>query len=130
MILNSRVIVQIEVRYLDITLPVNYDDEDMPFDAPLRRGDVWQARIDLDEQRILDWPQGKTLEFQMKVRDGGVYVLLDADLKEITRLEDYAPCGLLSGSGGDYVCFDIDATGKILNWESDANLQDFEEREE
>lgn len=130
MILNRRVIEQIYVCYLDITLPVKYEDDDMPFDAPLRTGKVWQARIDLNEQRILNWPQGKTLEFDMKVRDGGVYVLLDADLKEVARREDYVPCELLSCYYADYVCFDIDATGKILNWKSDANLRDFEERED
>lgn len=67
----------------------------------------------------------------MKVCDQGTYVLLDADLKELARLEnEYVPCDLFRGSGGDYLELDIDETGKITNWLENANLSDFEDQQQ
>lgn len=118
---------EVEAKYLELSVPVNYEDEDMPFDAPMRIGDTWRATIDLDEGRILDWPAGKTLSMEcMKVVDEGVYVLLDADRNEIARREDYVPNDLLPGNYGDYLSLEIDETGRITNWLDDASLADFE----
>jgi hypothetical protein len=122
---------EVNVKYLSLTVAVRYDDEDMPFDAPMRRGDLWDAVINLDTHTVEDWPQGQTLAFDMKVCDQGTYVLLDADLKELARLEnEYVPCDLFRGSGGDYLELDIDETGKITNWLENANLSDFEDQQQ
>lgn len=114
-------------KFLSLAVAVRYDEEDMPKDAPLRSGDMWIATINLDEQKIVNWPQGKTLSFYMKITDQGTYTLLDADGKELVTLEDaYVPNNLLPGEYGDYLELEIDETGKITNWLSDANLENFE----
>ena len=123
--------VEAVAKYLKMSVDVRYDDEDMPFDAPMRAGDNWEATIDLDEKRIENWPQGQTLSFEdMKVCDQGTYILLDADNNEITRIEGYVPNKLLPGEYGDYLSLDIDETGKITNWLEWPSLADFESEEE
>jgi hypothetical protein len=120
-----------EVRYLMLDVAVRYDDEDMPFDAPLRDGKSWKAIIDLNEKRILDWPQGKTLSFhEMKVCDEGLYRLLDETMTTISVIDGYVPNHLLPGSYGDYLSLDIDEKGVITNWLKDPDLSDFEGEKE
>lgn len=116
------------VAYLGVTVAVRYGDEDMPFDAPMRSGDVWNCVIDLDERRIVGWPEGKTLCFKdMKICDEGTYTLM-SDTREILKIKNgYVPNKLLPGDYGDYLSLDIGPTGKILNWLPNANLSDFEE---
>lgn len=121
---------EIEAKYLDLDVAVRYDEEDMPNDAPLRNGKEWKAFINLETATIENWPKGKTLSFHdMKVCDEGIYILLDADKNEITRIEGYAPNSLLPGEYGDYLDMDIDENGKITNWLESANLEDFESHE-
>jgi hypothetical protein len=118
---------EVEAKYLDLDVAVRYNDEDMAYDAPLRDGKSWKAVINLDEGRIENWPQGETLSFHdMKICDEDIYILLDADKKEITRIEGYVPNSLLPGEYGDYLDMDIDETGKITNWLTNASLEDFE----
>ena len=124
--MKIKVLKEVDVKYLDLDVAVRYEDEDMPHDAPLRDGDSWKALINLDTGYIMNWKKGECLKFYMKVCDQGTYILLDADKEEITRIEDdYVPNSLLPGEYGDYLELDIDETGKILNWLSDADLTDF-----
>jgi hypothetical protein len=117
----------VEAKYLDLDVAVRYDDEDMPYDAPLRDGKSWKAVINLDEGRIENWPLGKTLSFRdMKVCDEGIYVLLDTDKNEIMRIGGYVPNKLLPGDYGDYLSLDIDHNGKITNWLKWPSLANFE----
>lgn len=123
--------VEYEAKYIIVDVPVRYDNEDMPYDAPLRSGDNWRALIDLDTATIVDWPQGKTLSFKdMKICDEGIYTLLDADKNEIARRADYVPNALLPGAYGDYLSLDINEEGVITNWKASARLSDFEESED
>lgn len=117
---------EFEAKYLDIKIPVKNGDNDIPFDAPGRVDDVWRARIDLDEKRVVDWPFGVTLEFCSKVVDEGRYILLTALGNQIADHAGYVPNQLLPGSWGDYLELNIGPDGKILNWKEDANLSDFE----
>lgn len=118
------------MKYLSLSVAVRFGDEDMPFDAPLRDGDMWEAVIDLDTHTIAGWPQGKTLNFDMKVRDGGSYILLDVERNEVAQMKnEYVPDGLFEGSGGDYLELNIDETGKIVNWLENANLKNFEDND-
>lgn len=120
-----------QVRYLRMDVAVRYEDEDMPFDAPLRDGKSWKATIDLDEKRIVDWPTGKCLSFHtMKVCDEGIYHLLDENHQVVVGYAGYVPNNLLPGSYGDYLDLTIDANGFITNWKKDANLSDFECKED
>lgn len=121
---------KIEVRYLKVDVAVRYDDEDMPFDAPLREGKTWNAIIDLKDHRIVDWPQGKTLSFHdMKICDEGIYTLCDDGMNVLAKIDGYVPNHLLPGSYGDYLSLDIDENGVITNWLSGADLSDFEKEE-
>jgi hypothetical protein len=119
-----------DVRYVRVNAAVRYDDEDMPFDAPMRDGKSWIAMIDLEKRRVLNWPQGKTLEFSMKVCDEGVYELLTADLDVIKKIDGYVPNQLLPGEYGDYLELKIDENGIITNWLPNANLSNFEDADE
>lgn len=124
--LTVRLKKEIEAVYLKADVAVRYDDEDIPFDAPLRVENRWVATINLEEGRILDWPQGQTLEINtMKICDEGVYTLLDADMKEIKQIDGYVPGGILP-EGGDYLTLIISETGHITNWPSSPSLEDFE----
>lgn len=119
---------EVNVKYLMLSVAVRFDDEDMPYDAPLRDGDTWDAVIDLDTHTIEDWPQGQTLGFHMKVCDQGFYTLLDASMNEVTSLENaYVPSRLLPGAFGDYLELYIDEAGKIVNWLENASLKNFED---
>ena len=129
---HRKIVQAIDVKYLGIRLPVRYGDEDIPYDAPMRNGDVWYATIDIDAGKIVNWPQGKTLDMHMKVCDEGTYDLLNDQHNLVASIHDYVPHSLVPGEPGeygDYVYLNIDATGKITNWYTMPNLSDFEEKE-
>lgn len=108
---------EIEVSFVRISVPVRYDEEQIPNDFPLRKNDVWDAVIEADTGRILDWPIRPTSHLHLKVVDEGCYYLLDSDKKEIASIEqDYVPHGVVPGSYGDYVELDISETGVVTNW--------------
>lgn len=117
---------EVDVQTIEVILPVRYDDEDIPYDAPMRHGEIWRAYIDIDDGIIWDWPRGKTLDMYMKVVDGGSYILRDGDGSTIAKRNDYVPHGIIPGEYGDYVHLKIDETGKITNWPKRIDLSDFE----
>ena len=104
---------EIDIRFVKIILPMRYGDEDVPYAFPLRTGDIWEALIDTDTGRIQNWPRGQSGRMATKVCDAGIYILLDADGREIARREDYVPHSLIPGKYGDYVDLNIDADGTI-----------------
>lgn len=120
---------QVNIVRLNLQVAVRYDEEDMPNDAPMRNGDMWVATIDLDSQKIDCWPQGKTLEFYMKVCDEGIYTLFDDEGNEVLKREGYVPNQLLPGEYGDYLELKIDENGVITNWLEDANFDDFKDED-
>lgn len=131
--MKTTVLKEAEVKYLRVHIPVRYDEEDIPKDFPLRvendkNGyDWWDATIEIDTAKILNWPQGITGEMFMKVCDEGSYFLLDEageTIKEI--IEDYVPNNLLPGEYGDYVSLVINEDGIITNWYDSPSLEDFE----
>ena len=116
----------VDVATIEVILPVRYDDEDIPYDAPMRDSKVWRACIDIDEGRVWHWPQGKPLDMHMKVVDGGIYILRDSEGINIAERKDYVPHGIIPGEYGDYVELKIDETGKITNWPKKISLYGFE----
>ncbi len=117
---------EIDIKYLYISVPVRYDDEDIPYDFPLRNGDNWSATVEVDTGKITEWPKGKTGSMFMKVVDGGTYILRDESKNEVARIdEDYVPNSLIPGEYGDYIHLEIDENGVITNWLKNPSVDDF-----
>lgn len=117
---------EIEVAAVNIVLPVNYDEEDIPNDFPMRHGDRWTATVEIDTGKIRHWPQGQAARMFMKVRDEGIYTLLDPNNFGIRAIEgSYVPHGLIPGEYGDYVHFEINQEGVITNWPKRPNIDQF-----
>lgn len=122
----------VEIKYIKIDIPCRYNDEDILYDFPLRvkdeegkEYDRWVATVDLETGQIQEWPNGKTGELFMKVRDEGYYHLLTPDGKEIASIEgDYVPSAV-PGEFGDYVDLRINEEGIITNWVACPSLEDF-----
>jgi len=116
---------EIDIRFVTIELPCRYDDEDIPFDAPMRNGDMWRASVDIDSGQIIKWPNASTLDLYMKVVDEGIYRLYDAEWVELASIADYVPHGLIPGDYGDYVQLQIDEFGVITNWKASPTFKEF-----
>lgn len=107
----------IDITHIFIYVPVRYEEEDIPNNFPLRIGDVWAARVNIDTGKIDGWPQGKSGNLHMKVCDEGSYRLIDKYNGLVASIEqDYVPHGVVPGEGGDYIDLQIDTNGVITNW--------------
>lgn len=116
----------VDISYLKLTLPVRYEDEQLPYEFPFRKGDVWEVHINLDNHTILGWSTEEIEHVYLKVVDTGIYTLLDGDNNVVACLDgEYVPHGLIPGEWGDYVSLVISETGEILNWPTDPNFDDF-----
>lgn len=119
-----------DVSLVRVSVAVRYDDEQIPYDFPLRTGDTWNATIDVDNGQILEWPKGEKGSLHLKVCDQGTYVLIDREGNEIASIRDnYVPNSLLPGSYGDYLELDIDEDGVISNWLSNPNFSNFQDED-
>lgn len=121
--------VEVEIATVSVILPVNYEEEDMPNDFPLRQGDQWRATIDIDTGKINDWPAGRSGKFFMKVCDGGTYTLRDPSGNVLAERQDYVPNDLIPGEYGDYVHLQINEEGLITNWPKEPDVSQFFEDE-
>ncbi len=120
----------VEVTTVRVRVPVNYGDEDMPYDFPGRKGDIWTVDIDIDTGKIQDW-KGPAFDLYMKVVDGGSYYLFDEDRAWAQTLEnEYVPHGLIPGEYGDYIHFDISEDGFIKHWPKEPDLSKFFEKDD
>ena len=117
---------EVEIKYVKVQVAVRYEEEDIPNDFPLRRGDRWNAIIDIDNGIVMDWPKGEKGNLEMKICDEGSYYLLDENYETILSIEeDYVPNKLLPGSYGDYLKLHIGENGVISNWYSKPSIEDF-----
>jgi len=118
---------EIEVTMVKVILPVRYDDEDIPKDFPGREGDLWTGIIDIDTGRFHRWPESYgAANLQMKVVDGGTYILYDPNGNEVARIDrGYVPNGLVPGEFGDYVDLQISKEGIITNWPKHPDISEF-----
>ena len=67
---------------------------------------------------------------QAKVRDGGTYTLLDAQMQPIWQIRGYVPSKLIppyEEGYGDYITLEINADGTIANWRKTLDLSEFVE---
>lgn len=108
---------EIDIKYVEIDLPVRYEEEDMPNDYPGRNGETWNIVVEADTGVIQHWPNGvEPRQVYMKVVDGGCYYLRDSAGRRIAEIVgDYVP-RCIPGEYGDYVDFNILADGRISNW--------------
>ena len=117
---------EIEVTHILIDVPVEYGEEDIPNDFPLRKGDNWTARINIDTGKIEGWPaDAGAQEIYMKVCDRGTYVLYSNEEKVATREDDYVPNAVIPGEYGDYIDLQIAADGTITNWPKKPDVSAF-----
>lgn len=118
--------IEVIITHVLVNLPVRYGEEDIPNDFPLRDGDWWNAKINIDTGKIEGWPEGKTGKFYMKVVYQGTYRLVDDKGSILLSIaNDYVPHGVIPGDSGDYVDFKIDAGGTITNWPKRPDIREF-----
>lgn len=121
---------QIEVTHIFLELPVRYGEEDIPNDFPLRNGDMWSAKVEMDSGKIIDWPADPRFQecrLDMKVCDSGrytLYTLYGDHWDKVAELQDYVPHGVVPGEYGDYVELHI-KNGVIVNWPRNPDLSTF-----
>lgn len=115
---------------VQMDLAVRYDDEDVPFDFPLRKGDTLSLWVDMATGEIADWPKDQDMDLCMKVCDEGSYRLIDEKGIPIAIIEsNYVPHGVVPGKYGDYVDFKIKG-GIITNWPKNPDVSEFFKIEE
>lgn len=112
------------LKYLKIDISLRYDDEDMPYDFPLRqkgqdgKNDTWRATIDLSTGEILNFPKDVSLDFFTKVCDEGLYYLLDENMDVIAEADccGYVPNKAIPPKDGfgDYLHLKIE-NGIVAN---------------
>lgn len=107
----------VDIKFVQVILPLRLDRESMPEEFPLRQGDTWQATISVETGVVENWPQSETGEFYLKVANMGRYYLLDSDRNVVLSIDrDYVPHGIIPGRHGQHVWMIIDKTGKITNF--------------
>ena len=124
---------EIEVSHIIIDVPVEYGEEDIPNDFPLRvkgpqlerttalgkrlTNDRWVAAVNIDTGKIEGWPAtAGARELYMKVNDAGIYTLCVDEGARVSRKHEYVPHGVVPGEDGDYIHLKIAADGTITNW--------------
>lgn len=118
--------VEIEITHVRIEVAVRYDDEDIPYDFPLRDGDMWRGTVNIDTGEIKDWPIGASGRLSMKVCDEGSYYLLGPTGEVVGKRENnYVPHGVVPGEYGDYIKLEINDRGIITNWPVRINVGAF-----
>ena len=84
----------------------------------------WCPVIDVNEGKILDWPEGFCLRTHFKVCDQGVYVYSNYDesaqIVSVDCNEHYVPTWLddIDDGYGDYLYISVNGDGSIENWDS------------
>lgn len=114
------------VKYLQVDAGVRYwenaevngvDDEDGNL-IPLKDGERWRFKIDIDTGQIMNWPNGVSASVHYKVCDDGVYKLLNENEEVVFSKSGYVPdilCPKDEGFG-DYIIMDINKEGIIDLW--------------
>jgi hypothetical protein len=113
----------VDVARVEITVPVRYDEEDMPNDYPFRHGDVWKIIVDANTGEIRDFPKDAKYDkdLYMKVCDEGTYVLKSASGFDLFADPNHYVPAFVPNEYGDYIDFKI-KNGVITNWKSDINV--------
>lgn len=117
-----------KVIKVEIIIPIEHEEEeDIPYNFPLRSNNIWHARVNLSTKKIENWPLGETGYLAIKVVDRGTYNLLDSGNDIVLEMQGYVPNNLIPGQWGDYIELRINEEGIITNWNKWYNFKDFEE---
>ena len=78
----------------------------------------WQITIDLENVKVLGWPQGGEARVFYKVCDDGTYFLLDGDKNGLKEVDCYIPDMLsyIDDGYGDYIDMKIDGDGNLVGF--------------
>ena len=131
---------EVEVKYLKVSATIrrwggaiiNGDTSQNGDNVPFKNNTEWCPVIDIEKGNILDWPIGTEASFHFKVCDAGNYWLLDEDHREVAEITDnYVPNGLCHGDVGygDYIIFNVNKDGSIINYSNEIDPGDWEEDE-
>lgn len=132
-------IIETQSRYIHISIPYYEDDYTYSFedsddiDRPLplvTEDEKWEVTIDLKEHTLLEWkPEYGFCHVFAKVRDEGIYTLLNKDKDIICRLKGYVPNKVVPPKDGydDYIGFDIEENGSVIGWYDTYDFSDFVE---
>lgn len=117
--IKAKMVVEIDAAAIRVGFPYDDQDEEIGDDFPGRSEprDKYDAGwvtlvIDLATGKVRDWPEGRTASIYPKVRDGGVYELLDSSGVVLKKIESYVP-SCLPNDYGDYLALAIDGSGIV-----------------
>ena len=98
---------------------------------PCRDGEYWKPLIELETGKIINWDAGTTAKVHYKSCDDNLFIALDADKKEVKKINSYVinmMCPFAEGFG-DYVIMNINEDGIIENFIADfSDFKDFSEQ--
>ena len=136
-----------EAHYIQILIPYDKKNElitfdngimtelecDEEFSPPMlnRETSFLEITIDLKERKVLNWNyKYGYLRMWAKVRDSGIYRLLNSTKEPIWQIKGYAPNKLIppfEKGCGDYIELEIEDDATIVNWPDSPDFTDFVE---
>lgn len=114
--------VQAGVRYWEDATVNGVEDNEGDL-IPLRDGDYWCPKININSGVILNWPVGIIADIHYKVCDDGTYTVLNDKMEVLVTIDGYVPNTMCPEGGGfgDYIIMKVDSLGKIKDWEFEAD---------
>lgn len=123
------------ISHVKVTIPIKYGDEDVGYTFPLRKGNTWEATINLKTHKIEEWPKDKDGHYLLsaKVVNEGLYQLITSDGCAIgcnNPCNGYVPHNLIPGEYGGYISLYI-VGGVVTNMPdiNDVDLSNFLNKE-
>ena len=116
-----------QAKFIEVNAGVRYWDDgtlngesDVDGKMPCKKGSMWCPIIELATGKIQNWVQGNEAKIHYKVCDSGFYWLLNENNERIRKWKGYyVPNDFLcigSNGYGDYIIFNVDVGGRIINW--------------
>lgn len=134
-----------EAHYIQILIPYDKNDElitfdngvmielecDEDFSPPMlnKETSFLEFTIDLKECKALNWNyENGYLRMWAKVRDSGIYTLLNSAKEPIWQIKGYVPNKLIppfEKGYGDYIELEIEENATVANWPKSLDFTDF-----
>lgn len=125
------IVVNAGVRYWEDSEVNGVEDEHGDL-IPCRIDDRWKPIINIETGIITNWKKGVVANIHYRVCDDGSYFLKDDKGKTVFKKDGYVPsfmCPKENGFG-DYIIMDVDADGKISDWDIDEVMGFINNKEE